>query len=247
MSQIGPGIRVSGHSSNGASQPPRNRTDVRALIRIMFMYSPRKNSANAIDEYSTLNPVTSEASSSGRSNGCRLVSARIEATKIMNIGKCGHDVPDVPLRPDDVGKVERARGDQHAEDDEADRDLVAHHLRRGAQGAEEGVARVRRPAGHDHAVDAERADREQVEDADVDVRQHHAGAERDHRPADQRQDEGHHRRQQEHDLVGAGRDHRLLEEQLEAVGRSAAAGRRGPPSSAPAGAAWRRSPCARRR
>src|SRR5919202_2436218 len=89
MSQIGPGIRVSGHRENGASQPPRNRTEVSALIRIMFMYSPRKNSANAIDEYSTLNPVTSEASYSARSNGCRLVSARIEATKIMNIGKWG--------------------------------------------------------------------------------------------------------------------------------------------------------------
>src|SRR5919205_38569 len=89
MSQIGPGISVSGHKLNGASQPPRNRTEVKALIKIMFMYSPRKNSANAIDEYSTLKPVTSEASSSGRSNGCRLVSARIEATKIMNIGKCG--------------------------------------------------------------------------------------------------------------------------------------------------------------
>ena len=31
------------------------------------------------------------------------------------------------------------------------------------------VARIRRPAGEDDAVDAERADREQIEDADIDV------------------------------------------------------------------------------
>ena len=127
--------------------------------------------------------------------------------------------PDVPLRAHDVRQIERAGRDQDAEDDQADRDLVAHHLRRAAQSAQEGIARVAGPAGHDHAVDAERADREQVEDADIDVGEHQAVAERDHRPADQGQDEGDHRRQQEHDLVGAGRDDGLLDEQLEAVGQ----------------------------
>ena len=111
--------------------------------------------------------------------------------------------PDVLLRLDDVGQVQRAGAQQHGDDDEADRDLVGHHLRRRAQRAEEGVFRVRRPAGHDDAVDAERADREQIEDADIDVGDHHAVVERDHRPGDQRQGEGEHRREQEHDAVGA--------------------------------------------
>ena len=42
--------------------------------------------------------------------------------------------------------------------------------------------------------------------------------ERDHRPGDQRQQEGQHRRGEEDDAVGAARDDRLLEQQLEAVG-----------------------------
>ena len=115
-------------------------------------------------------------------------------------------------------QVERADAQQHGDDDEADGDLVGDHLRRRAQRAEEGVFRVGRPARHDDAVDAERRDREQIEDADIDVGEHHAGVERDHRPGDQRQDEGDHRRQDEHDPVGAGRDDGFLEQQLEAVG-----------------------------
>jgi hypothetical protein len=39
-------------------------------------------------------------------------------------------------------------------DDEAHRDLVAHHLRRAAERAEEGVLRVARPPRDDDAVDA---------------------------------------------------------------------------------------------
>ena len=40
---------MNGASPNGASQPPRNRIVVIALIRIMLAYSPRKNSAKLID------------------------------------------------------------------------------------------------------------------------------------------------------------------------------------------------------
>ena len=50
---IGYGLVV-GLNGTGDSQPPRNRIDVMALMRIMFAYSPRKNSAKVIDEYSTL-------------------------------------------------------------------------------------------------------------------------------------------------------------------------------------------------
>ena len=80
------------------------------------------------------------------------------------------------LRIDDLGQVERADAQQHGDDDEADRDLVGDHLRGRAQRAEERILRVRRPAAHDDAVDAERGDGEDVEDADVEVGDHPAPA-----------------------------------------------------------------------
>ena len=117
-----------------------------------------------------------------------------------------------------VAQIERAGAQQHGDDDEADRDLVGHHLRGRAQRAEERIFRVRRPAAHDDAVDAERGDREDVEDADIDVGDHPAGADRDHRPGGEREHAGDQRREQEHALVGARRDHRLLEHELQQVG-----------------------------
>src|SRR3984957_1563667 len=90
MNQIGPGIQVNGSTPNGASQPPRNRIVVIALMRIMLAYSPRKNSAKLIDEYSTKNPATISDSPSGRSNGERLVSANAEMKNTMNIGNSGN-------------------------------------------------------------------------------------------------------------------------------------------------------------
>src|SRR3954451_13741577 len=86
MNQSGPSC---GSRPNGPSHPPRNRMEVIALMRIMFAYSPRKNSPKLMDEYSTKNPATISDSPSGRSNGERLVSARDETKKIMNIGNSG--------------------------------------------------------------------------------------------------------------------------------------------------------------
>ncbi|GCC49345.1 hypothetical protein chiPu_0033695, partial [Chiloscyllium punctatum] len=59
---------------------------------------------------------------------------------------------------------------------------------------------------------------EDVENADIDVGDHPAEIERDHGPGGQRQDARHQRRQQEHALVGAGRDHRLLQHEFQQVG-----------------------------
>ena len=56
---------------------------------MILLYSARKNSANPIAEYSTLYPDTSSASASGRSNGCRFVSARVVTKKIIRIGSSG--------------------------------------------------------------------------------------------------------------------------------------------------------------
>jgi len=50
----------------------------------MFKYSPRKNSANQAPAYSELNPATSSASASGKSNGSRFVSANILMENIIS-------------------------------------------------------------------------------------------------------------------------------------------------------------------
>jgi hypothetical protein len=123
--------------------------------------------------------------------------------KITEHRKQRDDEPHRLLRADDLGQVQRAHAEQHGDDHEAHRDFVGDHLRRRAQRAEEGVFRVRRPARDDDAIDAERADREQVEDADIDVGDRPAVIHRDHGPGDHRQHEGQHRRQQEQDAVRA--------------------------------------------
>src|SRR3954469_17245656 len=87
VNQIGPGIQMNGSMSIGGSQPPRNRIEVSADIRIMLAYSPRKNSAKDMLLYSTKKPATSSLSPSGRSKGARLVSARALMKKMTNIGK----------------------------------------------------------------------------------------------------------------------------------------------------------------
>jgi len=66
------------------SEEPIIRRIIRVEATSMLLYSPRKNRANAVDEYSTLYPATSSASASGRSKGARFVSANIEITKIIN-------------------------------------------------------------------------------------------------------------------------------------------------------------------
>ena len=50
----------------------------------MWEYSPSENKAKFIDAYSTLYPETNSASASGKSKGCRFVSANIDTKKIIN-------------------------------------------------------------------------------------------------------------------------------------------------------------------
>src|SRR5688500_19129719 len=69
------GSQLKGGASMRGCQPPKNMTAVSVLIRIMFMYSARKNSANVIPEYSIMWPATISDSPSTTSNGARLVSA----------------------------------------------------------------------------------------------------------------------------------------------------------------------------
>jgi len=71
------------------NHPPKNKIAQKVLISNIFAYSPKKNNANAIAEYSTLYPDTSSASASGKSKGCLFVSASIEIEKIKKIGSNG--------------------------------------------------------------------------------------------------------------------------------------------------------------
>src|SRR3954468_21652102 len=81
-----PGMALSGQISSGGSQPPRNRIAHIAHISTMERYSPRKNSRNGVEEYSTKKPATSSLSASTRSKGGRLVSASAETKKIGSMG-----------------------------------------------------------------------------------------------------------------------------------------------------------------
>src|SRR5215468_8150735 len=98
--QITPGIQVNGTTGKGGSQPPRNMIVPMAHMVAMAMYSPRKNSRNGVEEYSTAKPATSSDSASTRSKGGRLVSASADTKKITNIGNSGSQYqPNRPYLP----------------------------------------------------------------------------------------------------------------------------------------------------
>lgn len=84
-----PGRQLNGNRSTKGNQPPKNNIETKALIKSILAYSPKKNKANVIAEYSTLYPDTSSASASGKSKGCLFVSASIEIQKMKNIGNNG--------------------------------------------------------------------------------------------------------------------------------------------------------------
>jgi hypothetical protein len=65
-------------SKNNKLPPPKKKMLIKVHIIIMFMFSPKKNCAKVIAEYSTKYPATSSASASGKSKGGRFVSANAE-------------------------------------------------------------------------------------------------------------------------------------------------------------------------
>jgi hypothetical protein len=71
------------------NHPPKNNKIFKVDIKIIFEYSPKKNRANNIPEYSILYPATISASASGKSKGARFVSAKDDIKKIMARGKNG--------------------------------------------------------------------------------------------------------------------------------------------------------------
>src|SRR6266851_2353244 len=91
---------------------------------------------------------------------------------------------------DDLAQILRARTQHHADEDKAGRDFVGYHLRRRTQRAEKGVTGIGRPAGENDPIDAERADREEIEDPDIDIGDYHSSTERDDRPGDEGEGKG---------------------------------------------------------
>jgi hypothetical protein len=59
-------------------------------LKIILLYSARKKRAKPLAEYSTLYPDTNSASASGRSKGCRLVSANVVTKKTIKTGNNGN-------------------------------------------------------------------------------------------------------------------------------------------------------------
>lgn len=70
-------------------EAPKNRIVDNVFIRRILAYSARKNRVNGPPAYSTLNPDTSSDSPSVKSNGARLVSARVETYHIAARGQAG--------------------------------------------------------------------------------------------------------------------------------------------------------------
>lgn len=73
----------------GRWEAPKNKVADSVFISRIFAYSARKNNAKGPPAYSTLNPDTSSDSPSVRSNGARLVSARVEMYHIAERGQAG--------------------------------------------------------------------------------------------------------------------------------------------------------------
>ena len=72
--------------------------------------------------------------------------------------------------PHDLDHRERPRHQEHGDQGEPHRDLVRDELRGRAQASEQRVLVVRSPAPQDDPVDADRRDREEKQEPDVDVR-----------------------------------------------------------------------------
>lgn len=84
-------IRLTAVSSGivGMCAAPKKRVAESVFISKMLAYSARKNRAKGPPAYSTLKPDTSSDSPSVRSNGARLVSARVEMYHIAAKGQAG--------------------------------------------------------------------------------------------------------------------------------------------------------------
>jgi len=83
-SQNHPGMLKSEKKGN---QPPKNKQDISADIKIILEYSAKKNKTKPTEEYSTLYPETNSDSASGKSKGILFVSAKMDTKNKIQEGK----------------------------------------------------------------------------------------------------------------------------------------------------------------
>ena len=92
----------------------------------------------------------------------------------QTLGPEGGDHPTVLTLPKhDVGHAQCAADHEDRDHRETECQFVGDHLRAGADAAEEGVFRVRGPAGQHDAIDPKRGNGENVKNAHVDIGDHH--------------------------------------------------------------------------
>jgi len=85
--------------------PPRKRTLVSILIKIILAYSAINKKANPLAPYSMLNPETSSDSPSAKSKGARLVSAKEEVNHIIAKGIRNKESQDKPCSSESAPKL----------------------------------------------------------------------------------------------------------------------------------------------
>ena len=123
--------------------------------------------------------------------------------------------------------MQRARGHQHPDQRQPERQFVADHLCGRPQPAQEGILVVGRPTAKHHAVDPQRRQCKEIEDANIHVRdlqpdlaapQGNGITERNDGETHQRGYENGGRRGKVNEAVHVPGDHVFLEEKLETVG-----------------------------
>jgi len=127
---------------------------------------------------------------------------------------------------DDGAQAERLGAEDNADQREAESKLIADHLRGSAKAAQQGEFVVRRPAGERDAVDPDRGNAKDNEQADVDVGDSedvHAmnavdGAERDDGDGDKSAGERDDRSDHKQRPLGCERHQILFQKELDTVG-----------------------------
>ena len=124
------------------------------------------------------------------------------------------------LRRYDVLEVQASHLDDDGKDDDGRRDLVAHHLRRRAHAAIERVFVVRGPAGHQNADRAERSDRDDVQNTDIQVGDNEPVRPRQHGKGRERAHDDEKRCELEEKAIRSIRDDVFFEEKLHPIGKA---------------------------
>ena len=156
------------------SQPPKNSVVTMAHTVTTLAYSAMKKNENFIALYSVWYPAISSDSASGRSNGSRLVSAKPETRKMKNDRNSGSTYQSPACWSRMIAaKLTLPLSSSTGIEAHPHRDLVGDHLRAGPEPAEQGVLAVGRPARERDPVHPHRADGEDEEEADRQVRDDH--------------------------------------------------------------------------